>query len=162
MTAVFSPCGLYRYRLEREIQMEGIVAALFGVNPSKADATINDNTISKEIGFAKLNGWRRIIKGNAFAYVATNVREVAKAADPIGPNNLLHLARIVEEADVLVPCWGDEGKVPARLRGDFGFLMARLLRSGKPVLTFGLTANGSPKHPLMLSYSTQLVEWRQA
>jgi hypothetical protein len=41
-------------------------------------------------------------------------------------------------------------------------LAAALLNSGKPVKVFGLTASGDPKHPLMLGYDTQLVEWRPA
>jgi len=31
-SAVLSPCGRYRYRLDREIQPEGIVIAYFGIN----------------------------------------------------------------------------------------------------------------------------------
>lgn len=34
MSAILSPCGLYRYRLERTVGMEGPVYAFFGVNPS--------------------------------------------------------------------------------------------------------------------------------
>ena len=34
MSAIVSPCGLYRYRLERTVGMAGPVYAFFGINPS--------------------------------------------------------------------------------------------------------------------------------
>ncbi len=160
MSAVISPCGLFRYRLEREIQLSGIVVALFGVNPSTADATKDDATIRKDIGFGLRNGWRRIIKGNLFAYRATDVRELSRAADPFGPENLDHVARIIQDADLLVPCWGSRDKLPSRFRYEYMEDFAGLLyASGKPVRCFGITKSGDPMHPLMLGYDTPLREW---
>jgi hypothetical protein len=157
VSAILSTCGTYRYRLERDVLKEGIVAALFGVNPSTADATANDATIRKDIGFAYLNGWRRIIKGNVFAYRATDVRMLASAANPVGPDNDAHLTQIMADADVLIPCWGSINKVPPRLRPEFKRLLTRLVACGKPVLTFGMTKDGDPKHPLMLAYRTPIT-----
>lgn len=156
MSAILSPCGLFRYRLERPIQPFGQVVALFGVNPSTADAENDDHTIRKDIGFGLRNGWRRMIKGNVFAYRATDVNQLATAPDPVGPDNDKHLAQIIADADILVPCWGSREKVPRDMRSDFIEVLGMLHASGKPVLTFGLTANGDPKHPLMLPYSTVL------
>ena len=67
MSAVISSCGTYRYRLERDVSMDGIVFAYFGVNGSTATATEDDHTVTKWIGFTKLNQGRRFIVGNAFA-----------------------------------------------------------------------------------------------
>lgn len=45
MSAVISPCGVYRYRLERTIRLQqGPVYAYFGVNGSTATATEDDHT----------------------------------------------------------------------------------------------------------------------
>lgn len=140
--------------------MQGIVVALFGVNPSTADATVNDHTIAKDIGFAKVNGWRKIIKANAFGYRSTDVRALGKVAAPIGPDNERHIRQIIAEADVLVPCWGDRGKLPKHLRPYLDALASTLLASGKPVMHFGLTSGGDPRHPLMLAYSTPLQPWK--
>lgn len=157
MSAILSPCGLFRYRLEREIDPTGRgVVALIGVNPSTADATINDHTIRKDMGFARKHGWQRIIKGNVFAFRATDVNQLARVADPVGPDNDKHLAQIIHDADMLIPCWGRIDKVPATLRNDFSDILNMLRDSGKPVMTFGLTAGGDPRHPLMLPYSTLL------
>lgn len=162
MSAVISNCGLYRYRLERDVQMTGVVAALFGVNPSTADAVVNDATIRKDIGFAKVNGWRSFIKGNLFGYRATDVRELARVRDPVGPENDKHLWLMVSEADGLIPCWGSRDKIPERLRARIGPVIVRLLASGKPVMCFGRTKSGDPRHPLMLAYSTPLEPWETA
>lgn len=160
MSAVISLCGQYRYRLERDVQMDGLTFAYFGVNPSTADATINDATVRKWIGFTKVNGGRRFIVGNVFAFRSTDVKALMRADDPIGPENHAHLMQIAADADVLVPCWGDTKKVTGALRHAFGHLFVELVATGKPVRTFGLTASGDPKHPLMLGYDTPLADWR--
>ena len=75
MSAVISPCGQYRYRPERDVPMDGLTFAFFGVNPSTADATLDDATVRKWIGFTKVNGGRRLIVGNVFAVRSTDVHE---------------------------------------------------------------------------------------
>lgn len=159
MSAIISACGQFRTRLERDVQMGGIVVALFGVNPSTADASKNDATIRKDIGFAKVNGWRRIIKGNVFSYRATDVRALRTAPDPVGPDNAEHLRQIIADADMLVPCWGSRAKVPRELHRHIDALRDLLLASGKPVMAFGFAASGDPLHPLMLPYDTRLVRF---
>lgn len=159
MTAIISECGTYRYRLERELQLAGIVVAFFGVNPSWADSVIPDQTDMKWRGFGKLLGARKYIAGNPFAYRAQEVRDLAKALDPVGPFNDMHLGQIITDADLLVPCWGDRAKLPAALRSHLDALAARIHASGKPVKVFGFTKGGDPKHPLMLGYDTELLPW---
>lgn len=159
MSAVLSPCGLYRYRLERSVAMDGPVYAFFGINPSTADANLDDATVRKWIGFVKTWGGSRFIVGNVFAFRATDVRELATAGNPGGLENLPHLMRIAADADVLVPCWGNRDKVPRELRSRFDDVLAMLIATEKPVMHFGLTASGDPKHPLMLGYATPLQDW---
>lgn len=161
-TAILSDCGKYRYRLERDVQMSGPVYAYFGVNPSTADATVNDATVRKWIGFTKVFGGSRFIVGNVFAYRATDVKELGKLADTeaaFGDEIGDHINQIIEDADILVPCWGNTSKVPLQLRFAFDVLMDLLIDSGKPVMHFGVTNSGDPKHPLMLGYSTKLSAW---
>lgn len=156
MSAVLSPCGLYRYRLERTVGMEGPVYAFFGVNPSTADATINDQTVKKWIGFTKLWGGSRFIVGNVFAYRSKDVKALAGVEDPFGDDIGDHTTDIINEADILVPCWGNTEKVPPKLRFAFDVMLEALLSSGKPVRHFGLTKGGDPGHPQMLAYATPL------
>lgn len=159
MSAVISDCGKYRYRLDREIQPSGIVIAYFGVNGSKATADIEDQTTRKWAGFTRLNNGRKYISGNPYGWRATDVKELASSPDPVGPENAKYLAEMIEEADLLVPCWGNASKVPLRIRHHIFNLARDLVDSGKPIKVFGLTNWGSPMHPLFLPYSTPLVAW---
>lgn len=171
MSAIISACGTYRYRLEREIDWElidvlgkpgplwGKTVAFFGINPSTADATLNDATVRKWMGFCARWGVPRFIAGNAFAYRAMSPAAIANVPDPFGPDIGDHITQIINDADVLIPCWGSISKVPPRLQFAFDVLMDALLSSGKPVQTFGLTNAGDPRHPLMLPYTTPLTDW---
>lgn len=157
MSAVISDCGRYRYRLDRSLGMlGGPVYAFFGVNPSTADAEIDDATVRKWTGFVTRWGGSRFIVGNVFAYRATDVRELARVDDPIGRENNDYLQQIVGESDILVPCWGNVTKVPRDLRLHFRWLLRALNESGKTVQCFGLSKGGDPLHPLMLGYATAL------
>lgn len=158
-SAVLSDCGLYRWRLDREIAPAGLTAAVFGINPSTADALLDDATVRKWRGFGQRLSWGRVLVGNAFAWRATDVRELARAADPFGQDYDLHLEAIIGQADLLVPCWGDRGKIPKALRPQLDALMGRFTSSGKPVMCWGLTAGGDPRHPLMLGYHTPLRDF---
>ena len=159
MSAILSKCGTFRYRLEREVGMTGPVYAYFGVNCSTADHRIDDNTVKRWIGFTKLYGGCRFIVGNPFAFRSPDVKDLSAATDPIGPENDWQLARIISDADILVPCWGPQTKVPRRLRYRYSEVEAMLRASGKPVKVFGLSKAGDPLHPLMLPYTTELVDW---
>lgn len=160
-SAVLSPCRLYRYRLERTVAMEGPVYAFFGINPSTADASLDDATVRKWIGFAKRWGASRFIVGNVWPLRATDVRLLSTATRwlDIGRENQRHILAMAAEADVLVPCWGDRAKVPRVMHNELDELLALLRGTGKPVMHFGLTKGGDPKHPLMLGYETPLTPY---
>ncbi len=162
MSAIISPCGKYRYRLERDVAMDGLVIAYFGINPSTADASIDDATVRKWIGFTKVNGGRRFIVGNVCSFRATDVRVLRNLplSLPQYKENLRHLSEIIDAADILVPCWGNRSKVPRFMDNDFDTVVAMIRGGGKPVKVFGLTQTGCPIHPLMLGYSTPLIDWK--
>lgn len=161
-SAIISPCGQYRYRLERDVQAEGKVFAFFGVNPSTADASLDDATVRKWRGFTLRNGGSRFIVGNVFSYRSTDVKELGRLVDTVplrGDDHHHHIRQIIAEADVLIPCWGGLAKLPKSLRSYPASLLGLLLKSGKPIEHFGVTGCGQPKHPLMLGYDTQLTPW---
>lgn len=162
MSAVLSVCGAYRYRLERDVAMDGPVYAFFGINPSTADASENDATVRKWIGFTKRWGASRFIVGNVFGFRATDVGNLAYCPDPWGEDNYFHVDQIMAQADILVPCWGSRIKLPKKLQPQLDHFAARFDGYGKPVMIFGRTASGDPKHPLMLGYDTPLTPWRLA
>lgn len=161
MSAIISDCGLFRWRLDREVLplLGGPVAALVGVNPSTADAVANDQTIRKDIGFGERHGWSRIIKVNKFAFRARDVRALRSASDPVGPEADRYLKEAFAEADLIIPCWGPLTKLPRPLRRRWREVADMMFASGKPVLCFGTALDGQPLHTLTLGYSTPLVEW---
>lgn len=160
MSAVISPCGLYRYRLSRLTRVSyDKTVAFIGVNPSTADATVDDATVRKWIGFASRWGFGRIEVVNLFAFRATDVRKLAGEADPIGPLNDTYIEEALCEADLVVPCWGSCDKLPKSLRYralDIDHAVRHSLAKAK---CLGRTKGGDPLHPLMLAYDTPLVDY---
>jgi len=158
--AVISPCGTYRYRLERSTELEGKTGLWIGINPSTADHITNDHSIRKLYGFGErlhINHW---LVGNVFAYRSVDVRDLARAEDPVGPRNLEHLLNMAVEADVVIAGWGNTNKVPRRLLPHFGRVIDLVTKiAGKDLMCWGRTASGDPCHPLMLRYETPLEKW---
>ena len=160
-SAVLSPDGVHRFRLDRVVASSGPSYAFIGVNPSTADASIDDATVRKWKGFVRRWGGAKFSVANLFTYRATDVKALASCHEV---NRHLfserHLDAILRTADVIVPCWGAIAKVPERHRGRAKMVAARLPAYNKPVKCFGLTKDGDPKHPLMLGYDTQLIDFQ--
>ncbi len=142
MSAVFSSCGRYRYRLGREwLTGEGEVLFVM-LNPSTADARVDDPTIRRCIGFAQRWGFQRLTVGNLFAWRATDPAELREASDPVGVENDYHLTEMSMAAEVTIAAWGVRGSYRSREREVLPFLC--------DVEHLGLTKGGYPKHPLYL------------
>lgn len=158
-SAILSGCGRYRYRLERAGPGEGRTAIIM-VNPSTADAEEDDATIRKLCGFGRRYDWGRLIVGNLFAYRSTDVREVGKVFDPVGPDNGYRLAEIFLDADRVIFAWGALGKLPKRLRDQWREVdrICRAMHS-QPMSIGEPAKDGHPCHPLMLPYTRQLQPW---
>jgi hypothetical protein len=159
-SAVISPCGKYRYRLERQCEGEGATAIIM-VNPSTADAETDDATIRKLIGFGNRHKWGRIIVGNLFAYRATDVRELGRVDDPVGrPENWQHVTAMMGEADRIIAAWGPVSKQPRHLRETWRDVPHRARQWGKGLFSIGAPAKcGHPRHPLMLAYAEPILPW---
>lgn len=161
MSAVLSPCGFYRYRLDRDLGRTDPVALVIMVNPSTADATKDDPTIRKLKGFGRVYGWGRFMVGNLFAFRTPDVRFLREAISPIGPDNDQHLMHMMRQADVVVVAWGPVAKQPRHLRERYLRVLHLASCAGKPLFSIGPTAkDGHPKHPLMLPYSLSLEPWK--
>lgn len=140
--------------------MFGPVAAVIMVNPSTADAEEDDATIRRVIGFGKRLGWSKVIVGNVFAYRATDIRQLAYAADPIGTDNPAHLKEILAQAELAIVAWGTLSKLPPALRERWSIVSDIAASIKVPLKCFGVAKDGHPRHPLMLKYQTDLVDWR--
>lgn len=172
-SAIISDCGLYRYRLERELlgvgraydaggaaYATGGTAAFIMVNPSTADAETDDATIRKVKGFASRLGAARIIVGNKFAFRATDIKALRHCAAPVGPENDAHLEQIMRDADMHIVAWGPLGKLPpGRLRARWRAVAEIARKVGCTLQCLGTAQDGHPRHPLMLGYSATLAPW---
>ncbi|SFS42482.1 DUF1643 domain-containing protein [Brevundimonas viscosa] len=161
MNAVFSPCGLYRYRLERDLGRAGPTVAMIGVNPSIANDDRNDQTIRKDIGFGERHGWGRLIKGNLFALVSTDIKGLRRLETGRDPVNDDHLRQIMADADIVVACWGPPAKVPSHLRGRWRTVAAISDAVGRPLHCLGITKDGHPRHTLTTGYAVPLTLWER-
>jgi hypothetical protein len=161
--AIISECEKYRYALWRTIsEQSGITVGYFGVNPSTADHTIDDQTVMKWRGFStKIPNTvvSKFVVGNLFAYRATDVNQLKKVDDPVGMDNDQWIDKIILKSYILIPCWGNKSKIPKSLLSRVKQVEDKLKASGKPVLCFGKTNSGCPKHPLMLGYDTEIINY---
>lgn len=125
------------------------------LNPSTADASVDDPTIRRCMGFADRNGFGSIIVRNLYAYRATQPAELFKLpmAARMGGNER-HLAAIPVEGDATVCAWGVLG-------GAAGKHVARqLAKAGAELYRLGsLTNGGHPRHPLYLRGDARLNPW---
>jgi hypothetical protein len=158
--ALISECGSFRYWLTRVWDERLPTLAFIMLNPSTADASADDPTIRKCVGFAQRNGFGGISVVNLFAYRATDPAELKRAGWPVGPANDLEIGRVlyqVHRAGGKVVCaWGVNARRHERVGQVAG--QANLLRV--PLHALRVTADNVPCHPLMLPYSCQLQEWR--
>jgi hypothetical protein len=150
-TAILSDCGTYRYELRRQWSEAPAIGWIM-LNPSTADADVDDPTIRRCISFAQRWGYGGIVVRNLFALRATDPRELAKHPAPIGPANTHHLYHAVSDA-LTVCAWGNGGRPLAGTAAQY------LAEAGVTLHHLGLTKVGQPKHPLYLKASTQPILW---
>ena len=155
MTATISPCGHYRYFLQREFETGQGAINFVMLNPSTADETHDDNTIRRCILFAKREGAKFLWVTNLYAYRATNPAELLIVRDPIGPLCEKHVTAAALHAVKVVCAWGSHAPVERqeRVKGILRMCTADRL------YCLGKTANGSPKHPLYLPKDTALIAY---
>lgn len=160
--AVISDDEVYRYVLNRRWGYYGPVMPWIGLNPSKADARINDPTIYRMIMFAKREGCRGICVLNLHALRSTDPAELLRHPAPVGPENDRWLAGLREDTGgPVVAAWGAHPFAAARVTE-----VLRLL-AGVDLVCLGTTAAGHPKHPLArgkhrIPDTAPFVPWRPA
>jgi hypothetical protein len=133
----------FRYRLWRT-WAAGPRVVFIGLNPSTADATADDPTVRRCVGFAKAWGFGGVDVVNLFAYRATEPRVLKRAADPIGPDNDDHLLEVARDSGRVVAAWGVHGS--HRIRDDS--VLELLRAAGVKVSCLSRTQAGHPRHPL--------------
>jgi hypothetical protein len=157
-SAFISGDGLYRYNLRRR-WADGAALLIIGLNPSTADATEDDPTIRRCIGFAKSLQYSALYMGNLFAYRATDPAMLRRVTDPIGPENDAALTALASQSAGIIVAWGAH-EMGRPYFWDRARVVTKLLNGIKYPYCFGLTKQGHPKHPLYLRADSPLVRYR--
>lgn len=163
-SAVLSPDGNYRYLLSRrwtaplEPDPHEATVLFVMLNPSTADASRDDPTIRRCVGFARRWGYTELLVANLYGWRATSPNDLFAAADPIGPANESYLRWAAADRSPLIVCaWGAHGAKNGRGRQVLETLRSVPDRARGPIYCLGTTKSGEPKHPLYVRGDTEPV-----
>lgn len=158
--AVLSECGTFRYFLTRVWNTQLPLMVFLMLNPSTADAEVDDPTIRRCMGFARRDGYGGIIVVNLFSFRSPSPAAMKEIEDPIGPDNELWLQRaftyaLYAKADA-VAAWGVDGR-----HRDRDYEVVKMAESiGLELKCLGKTKGGDPRHPLYVKGDQPLVTLR--
>lgn len=155
--AELSECNQYRYKLWR-IWDESKPKVLFiMLNPSTADAIINDATIRRCIKFTKDWGYGGFYVGNLYPYRSKEPADLLKCENPLGENNNNYLKEMALSAEIIICAWGNAPTVN-KLNKIYPHYKP-LENLEKPLCYLGLSNDGTPKHPLYLLKTLKPIKY---
>jgi hypothetical protein len=156
--ARISDCGMFRYSLARYWgPKRGLVFVM--LNPSIADADVDDPTIRRCMGFARRDGYDGISVLNLYAYRATDPRSLLSCPDAVGPGNDVYLRLTLTEqarrGTPVVAAWGATAELDR---------VGQVLNLVPKVdwRCLGVTKQGAPRHPLYVRGDQPLVPYLTA
>lgn len=151
--AIFSPCGTYRYLLQRfwHARLESLCMVM--LNPSTADAEKDDPTVARCVERARRLGFGSLEVVNIFALRSTDPKALYRHEDPVGPENDEQIVISARTCNMTICAWGTHGALRER-----GKRVLQLLRhAGVKPYALRVSAKGHPCHPLYLPYSLQPI-----
>lgn len=161
--ADFSACGRYRRTLWRKwddmlAPREGYVLFI-GMNPSTADADVDDPTIRREIGHARRWGFKHLVKCNIGDYRATDPRDLPAAPEAACTlDNLIAVERAALDASLIVMAHGVPPAPLLLAARQIAWMLTDL--HSREVYCLGTTKGGFPKHPLYLRGDADLITYQ--
>ena len=120
------------------------------LNPSKADDQFDDKTIKRLIFFTKKFGYGGFYVGNLYPKITPHVRELYDDLSHNKKENKRHIRLMIDKSSKIIFAWGKTIESTPKW-------IQKIVE--KP-FCFGLNKNGTPKHPLYLKKTTQLVRFR--
>ncbi len=142
-TAEISECGKYRWNLRRVLTTDNNKVVCFVMlNPSTADAEIDDPTVRRCMQYARDWGYGILEVRNIFALRATDPRELRTTKNPEGDPRGLESIAEAKKADLIVAAWG--ATIPFKR----DVTVCDLFKDGTPVHCLRKTKLGYPVHPL--------------
>lgn len=150
-TAQISPCGKFRYRFGRAwADAKPLVFVM--LNPSTADADVEDATIRRCVRFAHAHDFGGIDVVNLFAYRATKPEDLRRAGYQVGPENDQHIVDAVRGAGAV--CFAGGSNVAGLERPQVVLPLIRAQAVEPQCLC--IKRSGYPQHPLMLPSNCRL------
>lgn len=147
--AVISDDGKYRYALWRDWNAALPLVTWCMLNPSTADADVDDPTIRRCIGFSRRLGYGGMEVVNLYAYRVTSPRELWRieryGGDVFGPRNQDFQLAATPEGRTVICAWGAN--------------KGRFYPDTNTLYCLGKTKDGYPRHPLYLSGSVGLERY---
>lgn len=158
MSATISDCGQYRYTLHRTLEspLRWVKPCLFiMLNPSTADAELDDPTIRRCLSFANREGCTKLTVVNLFALRSTDPTKLLVHEDSVGPDNDRHIKEQVEKHQngLIIAAWGSHKSISKRV--------SQVIPLLKNAYCLGTNKDGAPKHPLYLLNSKPLVRYER-
>jgi hypothetical protein len=111
------------------------------LNPSTADASVDDPTIRRCTRFARDWGYSKLVVRNLFAVRATKPKDLLVLQNPTGGRPGNRSLALANKANVIVAAWG------AFVPFDQVATARRILNPAK-LVCLGTTKSGQPRHPL--------------
>lgn len=123
------------------------------LNPSTANASLDDPTIRRCRRFAKDWNCAGLIVANLYALRATNPSDLWLHSDPVGPDNDMHLSSLIREHETIVCAWG------ANAKADRVSEVRKMFHRMSRPMCLGVTKDGAPRHPLYIRADQPLIDW---
>ena len=159
MQATFSECGRFRHLIWEVWDGSLPMLAWCLFNPSQAGkivdgAGIPDPTWTKGIGFSKRLGYGGQVFSNPFDFISTDPKGLKAAGYPKSEHADRYILDACRMGDGKIVCaWGALGRGLSRPQE----VLTMIRGAGFTPMALGFTADGLPRHPLMLAYDTPLV-----
>ena len=147
--AKFSKDQKHRYTLERSWDFERPKVLYIMLNPSLANIDKDDPTIRRLISFTKQLGYGGFYVGNLFSYITPYPKDLLDKDLSYCNKNLKEIRKMIASSNEVIYGWGNSFNEP-------DWLKKNVL---KPKC-FGKNKNKTPRHPLYLSYNTNLEDYR--
>lgn len=141
--------GDYRYSLTRIWSPGTGRMCSIMINPSTADGKVNDQTLLRNIHFARAWGYGELEVVNPFAKRSPYPKALLECEDPVGPKNDEAIETALENASLYLVAWGNPPSkaLLQRIKAIETLIIHRAIQKGVQVVCLGLTMHGYPKHP---------------
>lgn len=161
-SANISDCGKYRYWLERKWS-KAAPQVFIMLNPSTADASLDDPTITRCTNFSKREGAGGLIVVNLFALRATDPKQLdlvdRMAGNGVGEENTKAIGEALLCAAMFsrpaICAWGSNKWA--------GLMSGRIVQRAKDIgadlMAFKINKDGQPKHPLYVASAQPLISF---